>query len=61
MSLPKLLTKKEVAEVLRCTTKTVETLHNNGDLKGKIKMGKDVLWPEDEILKFIARRTVKAS
>ncbi len=61
MSLPKLLTKKEVAEILRCSTKTIEALHNSGELKGKIKMGKDVLWPEEEILKFIARRTVKAS
>lgn len=61
MSLPKLLTKKEISEVLRCSTKTVETLDNSGELRGKIKMGKSVLWPESEVLKLIARRTVKAS
>lgn len=61
MSLPKLLTKKEVCAALRISMGTLETRVRDGEIRGMIKDHGKVYFPESEILKYLARKTVKAS
>lgn len=61
MSIPKLLTKKEVCEVLRMSMGSLDTRIREGEIRGMIKDRGKVFFPESEILKYLARKTVKAS
>jgi excisionase family DNA binding protein len=54
----RLLTKKEVAELLRVSTRTVENMTNRGDLP-KICLGiRTVRYPADGIRRFLDQHTV---
>ena len=55
----KLLTKNEVCELVGCTARYLEMEVKRGNLK-KLKFGKMVRFAEDEVQKWIKRKTVAA-
>lgn len=56
MSEQKFLTRKEVAEILRLTPKSVENKSLSGEI-GYVKIGRRVLYSQNEIKAYVAKNT----
>ena len=56
MEMPKLLTVKETAEILRVSVDSIQRLTLSGDLK-RVKVGKRVLIRESDLVNFIEAQT----
>lgn len=57
MSLPKMYTTEELAEILKKTTKTLETWRSRGFGPRFIKTGKNVFYAEEDVANWLASQT----
>lgn len=54
---PERMTKKQVASVLGCSPVTVKNMERRGELKGGLRIGKDLTFPKAEVIKLLKQKS----